>query len=522
MSRGVAGHRLSDKALLRELARLHQTRHETFLHGSSDALREHTARSTELEQEYLRRHPDRAVDPRRTRAGSRGGGAVTRPPRVVIVGGGHAGLNIAMRLERKLSSSEARVTVIDAQPHMTYQPFLPEAAAGSIEPRHVVVPLRAALRRCEVLTAQVTGIDCANRELEAHLGDGAVERIGYDVLVVVPGSVSRALPIPGLAEQGIGFKTIGEAIYLRNHVLSRLDIADTTSDEKLRRRLLTFMFVGGGYAGIEAMAELESMARYAMREHPTLRPEDMRWVLVEAMDRIMPEVSAEMGEYTRERLEDRGIEVKLNTTASSMTDGRVVLSDGDEFDADTIVWTAGVKPHPMLEQSNLPRDDKGRVECDATLRVRGVEDVFAAGDCAAVPDLTSDDPQALCGPSAQHAVRQAATLADNVVSRLRGDGLAEYRHEYAGSVAGLGLFQGAAEVYGIKLKGFPAWLLHRVYHLMKMPTAARKGRILGDWLLELPFRRQVVALGELHDPRSEFVMAANTRGLPKPHHRVAG
>jgi NADH dehydrogenase len=243
-------------------------------------------------------------------------------------------------------------------------------------------------------------------------------------------------------------------------------------------------------------------------------------VLVEAMDRIMPEVSPAMGEYTRRRLEERDIEVKLNTTASTMEGGHVVLSDGDEFDADTIAWTAGVKAHPMLEDSDLPRDGKGRVRCTAQLQVEGTSAVFAAGDCAAVPDLTSNDPNATCGPSAQHAVRQGRTLADNVLAQLRGGPLREYRHRYAGSVAGLGLFQGAAEVYGIKLKGFPAWLLHRTYHLAKIPTASRKVRVLADWLMGLPLRRQTVALGELHDPRSEFVKAANTRGLPSERSRV--
>lgn len=444
----------------------------------------------------------------------------TGKPRIVIVGGGHAGLNIALRLQKQLADGEARVTLIDPQSHMTYQPFLPEAAAGSIEPRHVVVPLRETLRRSEVLTAQVTCIDHEQRELTATLADGSEEHLSYDVLVVVPGSISRALPIPGLGERGVGFKTIGEAIYLRNHVLSRLDIAASTSDVKLRRRLLTFMFIGGGYAGIEALAELESMAREAVKYYRSLRPEDMRWIMVEAMDRIMPEVSAPMGEYTRRRLEERGIEVKLNTTAKTLEGGHVVLSDGDEFDADTIAWTAGVKPHPMLEESDLPRDSKGRVSCTTKLQVTGTHDVFAAGDCAAVPDLTSDDPDALCGPSAQHAVRQANTLADNVLALLRGHELRDYRHRYAGSVAGLGLFQGAAEVYGIKLKGLPAWLLHRVYHLAKIPTTSRKLRILGDWLMELPLRRQTVALGELHDPRAEFVKAANTRGLPSEHGRA--
>ena len=435
-------------------------------------------------------------------------------PRIVIVGGGHTGLTTALRLQSKLIEGEADITLIDAQPHMTYQPFLPEAAAGSVEPRHVVVPLREALRRSEVLTAMVTGIDHSRRCLTAQLADGKVEQLEYDILVVVPGSISRSLPIPGLGDEGIGFKTIGEAIYLRNHVLSRLDAAARTTDPELRRKLLTFLFVGGGYAGIEAMAELESMARYATRYYPTIAVQDMRWVLVEAMGRIMPEVSERMGVYTRRRLEERGIEVKLETTAKTFENGHVVLSDSDEFDADTIVWTAGVKAHPMLEESDLPRDGKGRVECTTKLQVRGTSDVFAAGDCSAVPDLTSSEPDATCAPSAQHAVRQARVLADNVVALLRGRELSDYKHKYAGSVAGLGLFQGAAEVYGIRLKGLSAWLLHRAYHVAKMPTASRKARIIGDWLMELPFRRQVVALGELHDPRAEFVKASNTRGLP--------
>lgn len=441
-------------------------------------------------------------------------------PRIVIVGGGHAGLLTAMRLQSELDAGEARVTVIDTQPHMTYQPFLPEAAAGSIEPRHIVIPLREALPQCEVMTGQVSRISEAKQELTTDLADGSEEHVEYDVLVVVPGSISRALPIPGLAERGVGFKTIGEAIYLRNHVLSRLDMAATTSDAKLRRRLLSFLFIGGGYAGIEALAELESMARYAVRDYPTIDARDMRWVLVEAMGRIMPEVSPSMGEYTRRRLQERGIEVKLNTTAKTMEDGHVVLDDGDEFDADTIAWTAGVKAHPMLEDSDLPRDAKGRVRCTAQLRVQGTEAVFAAGDCAAVPDLTSKEADATCGPSAQHAVRQARVLADNVLAQLRGQPLSEYRHRYAGSVAGLGLFQGAAEVYGIKLKGFPAWLLHRIYHLAQIPTSSRKIRVLADWLMGLPLRRQTVALGELHDPRSEFVKAANTRGLPSERSRA--
>jgi NADH dehydrogenase len=436
--------------------------------------------------------------------------------RIVVVGGGYVGMYTALRLQKKLRRGEAEVTVIDPQPHMTYQPFLPEAAAGSIEPRHVVVPLRRVLRKCHHLTGRVTSINHAAREVTAELISGNVTTLGYDVLVVAPGSVARTLPVPGLAERGIAFKTVGEAIYLRNHVLSRLDAASTTIDPTLRRRLLTFLVVGGGYAGIEALAELQDMARYATRYYENVAPEDMRWVLVEAAGRIMPEVGPKMGRYTVERLIDAGIEVFLDTRVKSMEGGHVVLDDGTEFDTDTIVWTAGVKPSPMLEHTDLPRDARGRVECTAELQVVGMPDVFSAGDCASVPDLSKDDPEARTSPSAQHAVRQAKVLADNVIAHLRGKPLTQYKHSYAGSVASLGLYKGVAEIYGVKLRGPIAWFMHRTYHVSRMPTWNRRIRILVDWTGALFLGREVVALGQIMDPKAEFTRVAADTAPPAP------
>jgi NADH:quinone reductase (non-electrogenic) len=433
---------------------------------------------------------------------------MARATRIVIVGGGYVGMYTALRLQKKLRGGEAEITVVDPQPHMTYQPFLPEAAAGSIEPRHVVVPLRRVLRKCQVLTGRVTTISNAEREVTVELADGHVTALGFDVLVVAPGSVARTLPIPGLAECGIAFKTIGEAIFLRNHVLSRLDAADTTIDPALRRRLLTFMVVGGGYAGVEALAELADMARYASRYYPTIDPEDIRWILVEATGRIMPEVSPKMGRYTVERLLDADIEVNLDTRVKSMVGGHVELDDGQEFDTDTIIWTAGVKPSPMLDQTDLPRDDRGRLDCHATLQVRGLPGVFSAGDCAGVPDLSKDDPDARTSPSAQHAVRQAKVLADNVVAHLRQRPLKEYKHSYAGSVASLGLYKGVAEVYGVKLRGIVAWFMHRTYHVSRMPTWNRRVRILFDWTGALVLGREVVSLGQINEPKAEFERVA--------------
>jgi len=278
-------------------------------------------------------------------------------------------------------------------------------------------------------------------------------------------------------------------------------------DPQLRRKLLTFVFVGGGYAGIEAMAEVEDMTRQALPKY-NIDPSELRWVLVEAMGRIMPEVSESLATYTVELLSRRGFEIHLNTTLKSMEDCHVVLGDGTEFDADTVVWTAGVKPNPWLADTDLPLDKRGRIICDTALRVEDSPGVFAAGDSAAVPDVTKDDPDAMCPPSAQHATRQATQLAKNVVATLRNQPLGQYRHANAGSVASLGLYQGVAQIYGVKLCGLPAWFLHRTYHLATMPTAHRKARIAADWLLSLPFKRQVVATSEQHQPRKQFAQAS--------------
>ncbi|MBM7785704.1 NADH dehydrogenase [Tenggerimyces flavus] len=427
---------------------------------------------------------------------------------VLIAGGGYVGMYTALRLQKSLRSElkrgEVKITVVDPRSYMTYQPFLPEAAAGSVEPRHVVVPLRRVLPKTDVITGRVLSINHASKTARIEPRAGEAYDLKYDVLVSALGSVARTLPIPGLAEQGIGFKQVEEAIALRNHVLDRLDLAASTDDEEVRRRALNFVFVGGGYAGVEALAELQDMAWYAVsRYYEDIKPEEMRWVLVEASNRILPEVGEDLGRYTVDRLREAHIDVKLETRLESCVDGHVVLSDGTTFDSDTIVWTAGVKANPVLAKTDLPLDEKGRVRTRTDLRIEGLDDAWAAGDAAAVPDVTGA-PGALTSPSAQHSLRQAKLLGTNITASLRGGELRDYRWKHLGSLASLGLHKGAAQLVGIKIKGWPAWFLHRSYHLLQMPTLNRKIRIALDWTLALFFRREVVSLGDLQHPRDEF------------------
>ncbi|NUK05987.1 NAD(P)/FAD-dependent oxidoreductase [Streptomyces lunaelactis] len=439
---------------------------------------------------------------------------------ILVVGGGYVGMYTALRLQRKLKqeldSGQVEIVVITPDPYMTYQPFLPEAAAGNISPRHVVVPLRRVLKSCKILLGEAKAIDHAKRTATvatlatAEEGTGPVE-ITYDELVIAPGSISRTLPVPGLAEHGIGFKTVEEAIGLRNHVIEQMDIASSTRDPAIRDAALTFVFVGGGYAGVEALAELEDMARYTARYYHNIKPDDLKWILVEASNRILPEVGEEMGKYAIRELRARNIDVRLETRLDSCEDRVALLSDGSRFPTRTVVWTAGVKPAPLLAATDLPLNERGRLKCTAQLTVAGVDHAWAAGDAAAVPDVTSDEPGKETAPNAQHAVRQTKVLAENIVASLRGEPLKEYAHKYVGSVASLGLHKGVAHVYGRKLKGYPAWLMHRVYHLSRVPTFNRKARVLAEWTLSGLFKREIVSLGSLEHPRAEFELAAGGR-----------
>lgn len=433
--------------------------------------------------------------------------------RILILGGGYVGLYTALALRRK-AGRKTKIIVVDRRAYMTYQPFLPEAAAGSIEPRHAVVPLRRHLEGVRVIQGKITGIDSADKRVHVTSDVGDDKSIQYDELVLALGSVARTLPIPGLKEFGIGFKYVEEAIGLRNRVLGRLARAASTDNPDLRRRLLTFVFVGGGFAGVEAFGEIEDMAKAALRDFSDLKPADLRFVMVEMLDGILPEMGEGMGEYALDELRSRGMEVYLGTKLVSCVDGHIELSDGQKFEADILVWTAGVKPSPVLAGSDLPLGPKGHVNTLPTLQVatedgQPLDGVWAAGDCAQIPDLTKEQP-AWCAPTAQHAVRQARMLGDNIARDIAGEPLREYKHKNLGMVASLGLGEGVANIMGVKLRGWPAWFAHRTYHMSQIPTFNRKARVVLDWTTAVFFRRDLVSMGRISEPRRAFEEAADS------------
>ena len=439
-------------------------------------------------------------------------------PRVLVVGGGYAGFYAAWHLERRLRPGEAEVVVVDPRPYMTYQPFLPEVVAGSVEARHAAVSLRRHLRRSTVVAGSVVAIDHASRTATVRPVEGEDHPLRYDVLVVTAGAVTRTLPIPGLAEEAIGLKHVEEAVAIRDRLLVAFDRASVLPPGPARQKLLTVTVVGGGFTGVEGFGELLSLATALLPSYPELTRDDLHFHLVEGSGRILPEVSTRPGRWVLRSLERRGGRVHLDTFLQSVEDGHVVLSTGEEFDSGLVVWTAGNGANPVVARhTDLPVDDRGRVVVRADLRVgtpdQPVLDAWAAGDDAAVPDLTAGTPGALTVPNAQHAVRQGRLLARNIVATLRGRATRDYVHHDLGTVATLGLGRGVFESGPVVLRGFPAWLLHRGYHVLAVPTWERKVRVLAVWLPALLFGRDIVSLQSVQHPRDAFVSG----GVPGAH-----
>lgn len=448
---------------------------------------------------------------------------------IVIVGGGYAGFYTAWGLEKRLRPGEARVTVVDPRPYMTYQPFLPEVAAGSVEARHSAVSLRRHLRQTRLIAGRVIDIRHADRTVTVRPVDGAEHTLSYDVLVVTAGAVTRTFPVPGLAEEAIGLKHVEEAVAIRDRLMTAFDQAASLPRGPERRGLLTVTFVGGGFSGVEGFGELLSLASAMCKRYPEPDFEELSFHLVEASDRILPEVGDEPGAWVVRSLRRRGARVHLGTQLLSAQDGHVVLSTGEEFDSALIVWTAGNASAPVVRShTDLPVDERGLLRVRADLRM-GTEDaavanVWAAGDDASVPDLASAVPGARTVPNAQHAVRQGRLLARNIVADLRGGRVRAYRHRSLGVVATLGLGRGIFQYRGIVIKGLPAWLMHRGYHVLAVPTWERKVRVLAVWLTAAVAGRDLVSLASVQHPRDAFVTGGRSQrpdGQPAGDSRAA-
>jgi NADH dehydrogenase len=423
---------------------------------------------------------------------------------VVIAGGGFGGAMAARELERILPRQSTRLVLVNDVNFLLYTPFLPEAAAGTLEPRHVVTPLREILDRTYLRLGSIAGHDPVAKTVELRTREGESEQLPYDQLLLALGSVSRVLPVPGLSEHAIGFKSLADAIWLRNHVIETLEAANATDDAARREELLTYVFVGGGYAGLEALAELQDFAADAIESYPRARLHGMRWVLVEAADRVLPEIDAELATYALRELRGRGIDIRLGTTLEEVRADSASLATGETLPTRTVVWTAGVAPHPSLRQLSVPLDERGRVPVDERLRVKGMDAVWAIGDCAAAPDPRGG----LCPPTAQHAVRQGPVAARNIAAELGIGSPRPFEYRSSAAFVNLGRYKAVGKVGNRTFRGFPAWWMARTYHMSQIPGAARKARAVIDWTASLPFRRDISEVGSIGHPeplRSSFV-----------------
>lgn len=440
---------------------------------------------------------------------------------VVVAGGGFGGLAAIRELERSLPRHSANITIVSESNFLLYSPLLPAVAGGALNPRHVTVPIRRELSCAKLVIGRVAGRDADDRRVRFVSVEGEEMELPYDQLIVALGSVSRNLPIPGLAERGIGFKSVLEALHLRDTLLRSLEIAETIDDPHVRAQHLTFVVAGGGYTGVEVIAELQDLAAAILRLYPRCAGQGLHWLLVEAGDQIMREVPQDLADFTLKELTRRGIEVLTGTRLEGVTADRVRLSSGREVPTRTLVWTAGIAPSPAVAELGLPVDEHGRIRVDDTLRVEGHEDVWALGDCAAVPDPAN--PGRPCPPTAQHAMRQGAHVGANVAAALGHGDRRPFAFKSLGLVVDLGRRQAVAKILGVKLRGTPAWFCARSHHLMAIPGFARRLRLVIDWTVDLFFQRDAaewvpprlprLSLATLRDPDAVVVSmrSATTR-----------
>ena len=411
-------------------------------------------------------------------------------PQVLIVGGGFAAVGCATHLIRRLrrAGSPVGVVVVSPQDYLLYTPLLPEVAGGSLDPRHVAVPLAGLMPHARLVTGEVEGVDLDARTV--HLGDGS--ELGWDRLVLTPGSVTQLHDVPGAAEHALGLKTLAQALYLRDHIIGCLEDSTNESDERRRRAMRTVVVVGASYAGTELVSQLRALAA-SVAEHRGFAPSEVRFLLLDVADRVMPEIGASLAHRALQVLEGRGVDIRLGTTVRKMDGASVTLDDDSVVPTRTVAWVAGIHANPMVQATGL-RLDHGRVIVEPDLGVPGHPDVFAAGDAAAVPDLVRGGGSTT-PPTAQHATRQGRTLARNVAASLGIGSPIDYRHRDLGLVVDLGPSAAVADPFGLELSGFAAKVVTRGYHLGALPGWANRFGVGVDWVMDAAAPRPVVRLG---------------------------
>lgn len=418
--------------------------------------------------------------------------SIGMPKRIIILGGGFAGAYCAQHLERALRKTDAHILLLDRHNYFVFHPLLVEAGTGSLEPRHVVVPIRDFLRRAEFQMADVTAIDTAASTVTYRLiGDEQPRVLAYDHLVIALGSVTRMPPVPGLRENAFEIKNMGDAIRLRDRAIAMLEFANALDDPERRREALHFVVVGGSFTGVEVAGEFDVFLREAARRYRRINPSDCRITLVEVGDRILPALGGDLSAYALKHLRRRGLDVRLNTSVNALTASTATLNTGEVLSTRTVIWCAGIQPNPLIASLNLPTDERGWILCEPDLRVTGHSNLWGIGDCAVNPGPDGRPYPA----TAQHAIREAAAAARNIASSISGKPTSPCVIHDAGSLAALGCRTGVARVFGVRLAGFPAWFLWRTVYLLKMPRFSRKVRVALDWTLDLFFRRDIVQIG---------------------------
>ncbi|MFD4789629.1 NAD(P)/FAD-dependent oxidoreductase [Streptomyces sp. NPDC058459] len=413
--------------------------------------------------------------------------------RILVVGAGFAGVECLHHLERSLRPEEAELMLVSPEDYQLYLPLLPQVASGLLTPQSIAVSLRRRLRRTRYIPGMATGVDPGSKKLTVRAASGAQRDLHYDVLLIAAGSTTRLLDIPGIEEHALGIKTLAQAAYLRDHVISQLDAAAVTQDPAERAERLRFVVVGGGYAGTETAAALQLLTEAAARRFPRLNPADLSWHLVDIAPRLLPEIGERLGDKALAALRKRGIEISLETSVKRLTARAVELTDGRTLPTRTLVWTAGVAASPLV--NTLDADLlKGRLVTTPTMSVPGAPGVFAVGDAAAVPDLAKGG-DSVTPPTAQHSQRQGKAVARNIAATLRGTPLKPYYHRDLGLVVDLGDTYAVSRPVGIELSGFPAQVVARGYHLFALPTLTARSRVLVNWTLHATTGDDFVSTG---------------------------